>query len=287
MSAAAEQRVLAWALAVLDDALEYPRAGDGWPHYSADELAADSILRAAGLAHLLPVGDDETPEQRAEREASEAQARIEAERLEAERAEQVRRYAEIESQRLRDLQRAEWRLAWDVQRRDLRDARGVRVARIERHLSEGRMSSLGGWSQLTRAAEPQWRAEDLAPVEWPLVDAADSVQLGRDLWPIRAAASDWLPADAAPSDGEAGGLRDLGAGLERVRGYIPQRPDSRARDYWDDAGAARIWGDLLGDAPDAQQAAEWARRRAEKAARKAARTEPAVTGAFAALAAWR
>lgn len=284
---AAEQRALAWALAVLDDAMEYPRAGDGWPHYSADEATADAILRAAGYAWRLPVGDNETPDQRAEREASEAQARIEAERLEAERVAQARRYAEAEAQRLRDLQRAEWRLAWDVQRRDLRDARGVRVARVERHLSDGRMSSLGGWSQSTRAAEPQWRAEDLAPVEWPLVDTADSVQLGRDLWPIRAAASDWLPADAAPSDGEAGGLRDLGAGLERVRGYIPPRVDSRARDYWDDAGAARIWVDLLGDAPDAQQAAEWARRRAEKAARKAARAEPAVTGAFAALAAWR
>lgn len=283
----AEQRALAWALGILDEAMEYPRAGDGWPHYSADELTADAILRAAGYAWRLPVSAAETSEQRAEREASEAQARADAERLEAERAEQARRYAQAEAQRLRDLERAEWQIAWSAQRRDLRDARGVRVARIERHLSDGRMSSLGGWSYSTRTAEPQWRAEDLEPVVWPLVDAADSVQRGRDLWPIRAAASDWLPADAAPSDGEAGGLRDLGAGLERVRGYIPHRPESRARDYGDDAGAARIWGDLLGDAPDALQAAEWARRRAEKAARKAARTEPAVTGAFAALAAWR
>ena len=43
---AAEQRALAWALAVLDDAMEYPRAGDGWPHYSADEATADESVTA-------------------------------------------------------------------------------------------------------------------------------------------------------------------------------------------------------------------------------------------------
>jgi len=50
----AEARALTWAQEILSHAMEYPRAGNGWPHHSNDEAQADAILRAAGLAHLLP-----------------------------------------------------------------------------------------------------------------------------------------------------------------------------------------------------------------------------------------
>lgn len=50
----AEARALTWAQEILSHAMEYPRAGDGWPHCSAEEGQADAILRAAGLGHLLP-----------------------------------------------------------------------------------------------------------------------------------------------------------------------------------------------------------------------------------------
>ena len=61
----AEQRALEWAIAVLGDAMKYPRAGEGWPHYSADEATADAIIRAAGLGWRLPGEAREQPMDRA------------------------------------------------------------------------------------------------------------------------------------------------------------------------------------------------------------------------------
>lgn len=49
----AENRALSWARSLLANAMEYPRAGNGWPQ-SPDKAQADAILRAAGLGHLLP-----------------------------------------------------------------------------------------------------------------------------------------------------------------------------------------------------------------------------------------
>lgn len=64
-NSSAENRALAWASLILDEALEYPRAGEGWPHYSADEETADAIIRAAGLEWMLPGELREQPMDRA------------------------------------------------------------------------------------------------------------------------------------------------------------------------------------------------------------------------------
>lgn len=256
-----DEIVLAWAQGVLDDAMEYPRQGEGWPNYSADEATADAVLRAAGLAWMLPACEEETTEQAAQRLSSEEAARARRAREEAEEAAyQARREAAYRAERREQLQ-SEWVAGRrETERRfgDLRDARGVRVAVVERRVEYGgRMSSLGGWSSGgTATSQGEWRAEDHQPVMLPLVCADNSRERTVHGDFSSSARSDWLP------------------------GVLSGDP------YGGDAYASTVWSDLLGDAPDALTALEWRRIREAKAARK--RPEQAAPASpFAALAALR
>lgn len=107
----AESRAVDWACDILGAALEYPRAGDGWPHYSADEATADAILRAAGLEWMLPDQVREQPMDRAvhafralQSQAAWQQRWAASAARESERRERVRtvREARADAQRAKD-----------------------------------------------------------------------------------------------------------------------------------------------------------------------------------------
>jgi hypothetical protein len=269
----AEERALAWARDILNDAMEYPRAGAGWPHYSADEQAADVILRAAGLAWMLPACDTESPEQRAERQESEAAARAkhraEQERIARERA--AREQAE-QAQRLEMLKAECRRAAPDSERRfgRLVDERGVPVVLVERWSAGfGRMSSLGGWMETARTKPGErFVAQDgrsIQPGEVLICPDDSTERLVGFSWNGRptvsghsSASSDWLPAGSEP-------LAPLGSG----RIYPGQWEANRAWEDWDPYAQAR------------------AAKRAAKEARRAV-TEPerecVVASPFASLA---
>jgi hypothetical protein len=96
----AELRALEWAREVLDAAMEYPRSGYGWPHYNANEAAADAIIRAAGMGYLID-GEYSPLEQAMDGPAREWKTR-EASRLRdlqlaAEREARAKREAEAEA----------------------------------------------------------------------------------------------------------------------------------------------------------------------------------------------
>jgi hypothetical protein len=232
--------------------MEYPRAGDGWPHYSSQEAQADAILRAAGLAWMLPACVAETAEQRAEREAS---ARARAAELEAQAAAQAAWRAQREADELAlraEMLRAQWEQSLPASMRaygPVVDCAGRRVAAVR------------WYDHLARVDRLEIRTEDGRVLQHgeAVVDPRDSreriVCAGQGMTLVATTAtSEWLPRDQ------------------------PKRL------YFSDYDAGAHWSEWD---PYAQQRAA---KHAAKAAKAAARGTPAPAAPaspFAALAALR
>lgn len=243
----AEERALAWARGILADAMEYPRAGDGWPHYSADEAQADIIIRAAGLAWMLPESVTETAEQRSEREASARARAAEIDRYLAEQEARRQREQEEEAALEAEARRAQFEQSLPASMRAYGpavDCAGRRVAAVH------------WYHHIRRAEYCEVRNEDGRVLQRGEVvvnplDSRERIVQGQGMTLVTTTAtSDWLPVSVGP------------------RAYGGDEHEAeRAWEQWD------------------PYARERAAKAAAKAAKRAAAAPAAPASPFAALAA--